>query len=293
MHSLTHRQRVAALVLAIVAVGFVSLDVTGSGLAGAHSGAQGALGSLYRGTDAVVGPARRFVQGVPDAASNRAKVEQLTRENAALAAKLAAQQADATTTRQLAALQLLADTGNYPIVAAKVTGFGPGEGFDWTVTVDVGSASGITVNQTVTDGNNLIGRVLHVNSASSVVLLGADPDSGIGVRDVRNGELAVATGAGERGFTVAPLDPQADLRVGDVLRTGPAGQSSYVAGLAVATITSVRRASDGSVVAVAKAAAAPTTLDLVGIIAPGAPADAARAPLAPTTSGSTKSGSGR
>jgi rod shape-determining protein MreC len=271
----------AALVLAIVAVGFVSLDATGSGLSGAHSGARGTLGSLYRGTDAVVGPVRRFVQGVPDASANRAKVEQLTRENAALAAKVAAQQADAATTQRLAALQLLADTGNYPIVAAKVTAFGPGQGFDWTVSIDVGSSSGIAVNQTVTDGNNLIGRVLHVNSGSSVVLLGADPQSGVGVRDVRNGELAVATGDGTHGYTVTPLDPQADLRAGDLLRTGPAGQSTYTSGLAVATVTSVRKASDGSVIAQAKSSIDPTALDVLGVISPGTTANAARAPLTP------------
>jgi len=281
MRRLTHRQRVASLVLAIVAVGFVSLDVTGSSLSGAHSGARGALGSLYRGTDAVVGPVRRFAEGVPDASTNRAKVEKLTRENAALAAQVAAARTDAATTARLKALQLLADTGKQPIVPAKVTAFGPGQGFDWTVTLDVGSSSGIAVNQTVTDGNNLIGRVLHVNPGSSVVLLAPDPGSGIGVRDGRNGELAVATGAADKGFTVSPLDPRADVRVGDELRTGPAGQSTYVAGLAVGTVTAVHRTSDGNVTVSARAPFSATSLDTVGVIVPGAAATTTRAALTP------------
>jgi rod shape-determining protein MreC len=284
MRTLTHRQRLAALILAIVAVGFVTLDVTGSGLSSAHSGARGALGSLYRGTDAVVGPVRQFVQGVPHASANQAKVAELKQQNAALSAQLADAQADAATKSRLSALQLLANTANQPIVPAKVTAFGPGQGFDWTVTLDVGTTSGIAVNQTVTDGTNLVGRVLHVNAASSVVLLSADPGSGIGVRDGRDGELAIATGNGAHGFTVAPLDPQADLRAGDVLRTGPAGQSTYIGGLAVGTVTRVSESADGSVTAVASSAIAPTTLDLVGVIVPKNSATNTRAALTPAGS---------
>jgi rod shape-determining protein MreC len=282
MRALTHRQRVAALVLGIVAVAFISLDVTGSGLSGAHSGTRGALGSLYRGTDSVLGPARRFAQGVPDASANRAQVQQLTRRNAALSAQLAAGQVDKATAARLAALQLLADTGRYPIVPAKVTAFGPGEGFDWTVTLDVGSSNGIAVNQTVTDGNNLIGRVLHVSPSSAVVLLGADSGSGVGVRDMRNSELAVATGAGPEGFTVSPLDPHADLQVGDVLRTGPAGQSTYAPGLGVATITALQRGSDGAITAQARASVSPTAIDVVGVIVPATAAQTTRTALTPT-----------
>ena len=95
MRRLTARQRLAAIVLAVVAACFVTLDVAGSGLDGAHGGVRGALGALYRGTDGVIGPARHFVQGLPAAGSNQDKIAQLRKENAALRARLAADGADA------------------------------------------------------------------------------------------------------------------------------------------------------------------------------------------------------
>src|SRR5690349_10400901 len=86
---LTKRQRVAAIVLAVVALAFFTLDLGGSGLRDAHSGMRGVLGSLYRGTDAVLGPVRRFVEGVPTAATNQSRIDALRSENARLRAQLA------------------------------------------------------------------------------------------------------------------------------------------------------------------------------------------------------------
>ena len=86
--------------------------------------------------------------------------------------------------------------------------------------------------QTVTDGDGLVGRVLHADASTAVVLLAADPGSGVGVRDLRTGQLGVVTGAGRDGFTVPPAGPDARrCRSATALATGPAGASSYVAGL--------------------------------------------------------------
>src|ERR1700760_713254 len=73
LRHLTRRQRVAAAVLTVVALGFVTLDLGGSGLRGAHTGMRGVLGSLYRGTDDVLGPARHWLQGVPAAGPQQAR----------------------------------------------------------------------------------------------------------------------------------------------------------------------------------------------------------------------------
>jgi rod shape-determining protein MreC len=266
MRGLSRRQRLGAIVLAAVASAFIVLDVAGSGLHAAHGGVRGALGALYRGTDGVIGPVRRFAQGVPGAASNRDTIDKLRRENAALKAQVAADSADARTKSRLARLQLAADTGRYRIVPARVIALGPGQGFDWTVTLDVGSDDGLRAGQTVTDGVALVGRVLSTNTSSSAVLLAADPGSGVGARDTRNGQLGVATGHGSAGFTLTPLAPDASVQVGDTLRTGPAGRSTYVPGLAIGTVTAVDRSGDGAVRASVHPAASPTALDLVGVI---------------------------
>jgi rod shape-determining protein MreC len=269
---LTKQQRIAAVVLVAVAGVFITIDLTGSGLRGAHGGVRGALGALYRGTDGVLAPVRHFVQGVPDAASNRDTIGRLRNENAQLQARLDQQAADEATTADLGRLAI-----HWDAVPARVIALGPGGGFDWTVTLDVGSRDGVHSGQTVTDGVGLVGRVLHVSATSCIVLLAADPGSGVGARDTRTGELALVTGQGPNGFRVTPLDPTASLSVGDALVTGPDRESTYVAGLEIGTITSVHTAADGTSVAQMQPSVSPTALDLVGVIrTTPSPAEAAR-----------------
>jgi rod shape-determining protein MreC len=266
MRRLTRRQRWAAIALALVALAFLTLDLGGSSLASAHGGVRGAFGALYRGTDSILGPVRRFVQGVPGAASNKEKIDQLEAENRRLQQRLADAAVDKATAARLRTLELAARSGNFRVLPARVAALSPGQGFDWTATLDVGRDDGVRVGQTVTDGSGLVGRVVHADASSSVVLLAIDPGSGVGVRDLRTGELGVAKGAGTDGFGYTPLDPDARVRVGDQLATGPAGTSSYVPGLAVGTVTSVRVSDDGGTTASVEPTTSPTALDLVGVI---------------------------
>jgi rod shape-determining protein MreC len=294
MRRLTRRQRTAAIVLSVLAACFLTLDLGGGGLRPAHSGVRGVLGALYRGTDGLLGPARRFVQGVPSAGTNEARVHALQHDNAVLRAQLAARAADRGTEAQLARLQIAADSGGYRLLPARVIALGPGQGFDWTITLDAGTKDGVKVGQTVTDGGvggtgstsgssgGLVGRVLLADDATSVVLLGADPGSGIGVRDLRTGEVGIATGRGSAGFTFTPLNSKAQIRVGDSLSTGPAGATSYLPGLSVGTVKSVRASADGTTRAEVSATTSPTSLDLVGVILVGGQDVAPRSALVPS-----------
>ena len=269
MTRLTTRQRAAAIVLSMLALGFIALDSAGGSLQSAHGGVRGVLGSLYRGTDSVLGPVRRFVQAVPHAASDQRRMQALQDENAQLRRQLADERLDRGTARQLRRLQLAATSGNYTVLPARVIATDAAEGFAYTVTIDAGSGSGIRVGQSVSAGDALVGRVIHADSSSSVVLLAVDGESGVGVRDQRSGELGVATGAGHDGFTFRPLDPNATVRVGDSLATGPAGASSFVAGLTLGTVTAVRVAADGGTVASVTPSVSPSALDLLGVIVSG------------------------
>lgn len=266
MRRLTRRQQLAAVVLAVVALLFISLDFAGGSLGGARGGTTGALGSLYRGTDAVLGPARRFVQGVPDVGGNRRQIARLSQRNAELQRQLAAATADAATARQLRALQLQADTADWRLMPARVIATGPGAGFQWSVTLDVGSREHVRVGQTVTDGLGLVGRVVAVYASTSVVLLAADPTSGVGVRDVRSGALLLATGTGSGPLAATALEDRVDVKVGDKVSTGPAGKTTYAAGVAVGVVSSVHTAADGTVTARLRPVTRQAGLDLVGIV---------------------------
>ena len=279
MRRLTRRQRWAAIVLTVVALSFITLDLGGGSLSSAHSGVRGSLGALYRGTDSVLGPLRRFVQGVPHAGTNEAKIHELQQQNAELRNQLAQRAADQSTAGQLQALELSAQRLGAKVLPGRVIAFGPGQGFDWTVTLDVGTGSGVKIGMTVTDGAGVVGRIVDADSSTSRVLLAVDPGSGIGARDERSGELGVATGAGTGGFTFAPLDPNSSVRVGDTIMTGPSTSSSFVAGLAVGTVRSVRTSTDGTVTATLAPSVPPGTLDLVGVILIGGTQVAPRQPV--------------
>jgi len=266
MRTLTRRQQLSASILAVLALLFISLDFAGGSFADARGGVTGTLGALYRGTDAVLGPARRFVQGVPDVAGNRARIARLQQQNADLRRQLDAARTDQDTAATVRRLQLQATAERWRVLPARVIGTQPGAGFQWTVTVDVGSGDRVTVGQTVTDGAGLVGRVVQVHATSSVVLLAADPNSGVGVRDSRSGQLLLASGHGGAGLVASPLGDGADLRAGDKLVTGPAGATTYAPGLTVGTVTAVRTSAGGAVSAVVRPVADFGTLDLVGIV---------------------------
>lgn len=270
--------------LVVVALCFITLDLGGSSLSSAHSGVRGALGALYRGTDSVLGPVRRFAQGLPSAGRNQGRVAQLEHENAELRGQLANQQSDAATADALHKLQLAADSGHFSVVPARVVALGAGDGFDWTVTLDVGTSSGVRTGQTVTDGAGLVGRVLHADSSSAVVLLAADPGSGVGARNLRDGQVGICTGQGSDGFQWVPLDPRAVVKPGDRLVTGPVGSTSYHPGLSIGVVASVRTAGDGSTVAQVFPTTSATALDLVGVIVADAASNAARPALQPSSS---------
>lgn len=261
---LTRRQRVAAIALAVVALGFITLDLGGGSLESAHGGVRGFFGSLYRGTDGVIGPVKHWIQGLPGAGTNEARVDDLQAQKAKLEGQLAAAKADAATARELKDLGLVTSLGT--VVPARVVALGAGQGFDWTATLDRGTGAGIKAGQTVTDGHGLVGRVLSADKQSAVVLLAADPGSGVGARVVGSKEIGVATGAGADGYTFHPLNPDAKLKVGDTLSTGPSSASSYVQGLTIGTITSVTTSADGTTSASVRPAAPPTSLDLLGVI---------------------------
>jgi rod shape-determining protein MreC len=253
-------------VLSVLALVFISLDFAGGALSGAHQGVTGALGSLYRGTDSVLGPTRRFVQGIPEVGANRRLLADLELQNARLRRALTAAQADQGTAEQLRKLQLEATAGRLRVLAARVIATGPGSGFQWTVTVDVGARENVAVGQTVTDSVSVVGRVLAVYPTTSVILLVSDPTSGVGVRDERTGQLLLASGAGAGDLNASPLDDTALVRTGDVLLTGPAGRTTYTPGLPVGTVSSVHVGADGSTRVGVRPAAALTGLDLLGVV---------------------------
>jgi len=150
MRRLSRRQRIAALVLTAVAACFLTLDLAGGSLHSAHSGMRGVLGSLYRGTDSVLGPVRRFLQGIPRAGEDESRLNALEQQNSRLREQLADAKLDQRTAAELARLHLAARSGGFRTVPARVIATTAAGGFDYTVTVDAGTADGARVVEALT-----------------------------------------------------------------------------------------------------------------------------------------------
>lgn len=266
MRTFTSRQRRAAVVLAVVAVLFATFDVVGAPFGPARGGVQGFLGGLYRGTDAVFGPTRTWVAELPHLSSDRATIAAQQARIAALQRAGATRSQSATTARDVARLQLQANRGGYRVLPAHVIAVGPAGSFDWTVVLDAGRRDGLRLDQSVISGPDLVGRIVRVSTSTATVLLAADPGSGVGVRDQRSAQVGIARGRGLSGYGFTGLNPAVTPRVGDLLITGPAGKSSYVAGLTVGTVTANHVQLDGTTLATVRPSVSPTTLDLVGVV---------------------------
>ena len=158
--------------------------------------------------------------------------------------------------------------GQYRTVPAEVIAVGPGQGFAWTATIDVGTRDGIRIDQTVITGSGLVGRVKRVTASTATVLLANDPTSTVGARVEGSNELALLTGHGTRPMTLELLDPQRTVNTGNrVVTFGSRDGKPYVPGVPIGSITAVR-GTPGSLTRVAtlQPYVSFTSLDIVGVI---------------------------
>jgi rod shape-determining protein MreC len=255
------------VLLVIVAMVFITLDYRSSSFNGIRDGASSVFGPVQRGVSTAVRPIGRFFAGIPDAAGSHGRIAELEARNAELQRTLREQELTGSRVDELTRLRLLAGLGQYRVVPAVVVSVGPSLGFEWTVTVDVGSGDGVKVDQTVVNGDGLVGRVKQVTASTAVVVLAVDPGSSVGVRLAGSDQLGVAAGAGLGPLTFAPLDPQTTANVGDRLITGPYGGTTYVPGVPVGEVVSVsgQPGSSGRE-AVVRPYVRYAALDLVGVV---------------------------
>ncbi len=109
------------------------------------------------------------------------------------------------------------------------------------VVINKGERDGVAVNQTVVDGNGILGQVARVGPWSAEVILVTDPEHAIPVEVTRNRLRSIAVGAGSSGELLLPyLATNSDVTSGDLLVSSGLG-GVFPAGLPVARISGVRR----------------------------------------------------
>ncbi len=173
--------------------------------------------------------------------SSSGQVSSLQEEVIRLRAELSQAQVSKSDFAALHSMLQVAGADQVKVVAASVVAVG--QGYQQTVTLDVGSSDGVRVGQTVLNGQGLVGNVTAVSRDSSTVRLADSGSAVIGVAVDPSGQLGWVTGPGKTAsgsglLRLQMLSSAAVLAPGDQLVTGPsAGDQPYIPGVPVGVIT--------------------------------------------------------
>jgi rod shape-determining protein MreC len=189
----TRRTRLGLAILLALSLGLLAVDSLG-GDAPLRSLGGAVFGAAERAAGSVTSPIVSFFGQRATAAASAGRVRALERELTKLRAQLSSDQRRQAEWAQLDRLLRLSGGQGYRVVAATVIALG--QGYDNSVTLDVGSSQGIRPEETVLNGAGLVGTVTSVSPWSSTVLLTTDATAVTGVRVVGSGQLGWVTGEG-------------------------------------------------------------------------------------------------
>ncbi len=229
---------------------------------------------MERVTSEVTSPVSRVFDWVTGGPSADSKIAALQAANARLRAELSSAQLSQADEAQLSSLLRLAGRGGYRIVAASV--IAAGEDYANSVTLDVGSRDGVHAQETVLNGDGLVGTVTQVSTDTSTVLLATDASSVVGARMAGSNQIGAVTGTGKSlsGPSVMQLrlfDANATLQAGQGLVTfGSVQDRPYVPGVPIGRVTTVQgNAGSLTQTALVKPFVNFTSLGVVGVVVGG------------------------
>jgi rod shape-determining protein MreC len=242
----TRRTRIVLAGLLLAGFALITVDAHGErpgapGLLGrARAAGQTVIGPVEHAGDAAVRGFGSLFDGWGHSSADEKRIAALTAQVSALKNQGETSAADVTRVSQLDKLLKLSSLGGLGTVPARLIGLDPAQDGAWSATLDAGSRDGISADQTVLDGDGLIGRTTTVGPYTSTVLLAVDPTSTVGVRLAGGGTIGIATGQDLHTLRVQFLDPQLQVKPGAVVLTlGSAGERPFVPGVPVGTVRKV------------------------------------------------------
>jgi rod shape-determining protein MreC len=217
----TRRARLVLTILLLLAFTLITLDYRSGALGGGRSIASDVFGPLENTVDDVVHPIGSWFSSLGHLGNYKSENQKLGRELAAAERQLRLSATQRSQLAQAKKLLHLAGKAQYRIVPAQVVAYGGADGFDYTVTINRGSANGILPQETVINGDGLVGRTTVVGQHSTTIQLADDPTSQAGVKlSAPKEEAGFVTGAGRgQPFRLTVIDPTATVHVGQQIVT--------------------------------------------------------------------------
>jgi len=188
------RRRRAVLALLVI-VAFALLTITyGEAPGGFQNGVSAVFAPLEEGADRALKPARDAVNWFDETFDARGENSDLRAELADAREAAVAGEVAVGENRQLRKLLELRESGVYP------SGYQPeigrviaGDPSIWysTLTIDIGSSAGVTLDDPVVGPDGLVGRIKSVAGGSARVQLITDPESNVTARVADNGAQGI------------------------------------------------------------------------------------------------------
>ncbi len=202
---------------------------------------QGAVSSLSSslkllGATASSG-ARNVGDAITDASASDATLSELREQNAELRQLVAQTEEYRQEVDRLQGLLDLRDSSGAEGVGGRIIGRNT-DAWNQTVTIDVGSSSGVTSGLTVMGPTGVIGQVVSATDATATVRLLSDPQSGAAALIQSSRAEGVVRGSLDGLLYLENVDSDVQVSVGDVVLTSGLG-GSYTRGLLIGTVVKV------------------------------------------------------
>lgn len=242
LYSRPRNTRLLVVSLVMASLLTITVDYRGGERGPLEAAGQGALQvvvALQSAVSAVIRPIGSFLSGVAHIGSLRSENERLKAEIEKLKAQAGqAVSRERVIQEQNKLLKLKEDLKIERWAAGRVVGESF-TNFEWAVTLNVGSAQGVRVNDPVVSSDGLVGHVIEVAPNASKVELIIDPDSAVAGRLASSGETGLVVGQRSRPLTMDLVSSDASVVIDDQVVTSGYQRGLYPPGIPIGRVSHV------------------------------------------------------
>jgi rod shape-determining protein MreC len=229
LYSRPRNTRLLVVSLVMVSLLTITVDYRGGEKGPLEAAGQGALqvvAALQSGVSKVVQPIGSFLSGIAHIGSLRSENDALKAQIKALKAEASQSTSNERIIQELTKLLKLSEDLQLTGVSGRVVGESVSN-FEWSVTIDKGSADNVQLNDPVVSGDGLVGHVIQVAPHACKVQLIIDPESAVAGRLASSGETGLVVGQRSRPLTMDLVSGDAKVVTGDQVVTSGYQQGLY------------------------------------------------------------------